>query len=76
MLAKELLEWAQTLPPEARVQVQFAEMAKKEGWTNYTSKVPEDGGWVALTGETLRVVIEHPERRPAQVADRLLREGE
>ena len=68
---KQLKEWADKLPPDAKVELMLQEVAKANGYNLY--KTPEHGGWVEVQGEHLRVTMEHPERRPAQVAEKLLK---
>ena len=71
MTIKQLKEWADKLPPDAKVELMLQEVAKANGYNLY--KTPEHGGWVEVQGEHLRVTMEHPERRPAQVAEKLLK---
>ena len=71
MTAKDLKDWADSLPPDAKVELMLAELAKAHGYTKYGDVA--NGGWVTIDGEHLRIVIEHPDRRPAQVAERLSR---
>lgn len=73
MLIKELKEWVDAMPPEAHVQVMLQECAKTHGYVHYRESEIKDGGWTELEGRYLRVMREHPDRRPAEVADRLLK---
>jgi hypothetical protein len=73
--ASELKEWAASLPPDAKVEFMLKEVAVDAGYTDYrtASEKERNGGWVALASDKLRGVLEHPDRKPAQVAERLLK---
>jgi len=73
MTAKELKEWADSLPPDVSIEFMLAEVAKGVGYTDYrtSDEREKNGGWITLEGEHLRAVSNHPDRRPAQVAERL-----
>ena len=71
MTARELKEWADVLPPDAKVQFMLDEAAIEAGYTDYRSSKDKGDGWMLLDGKHLRIIVEHPDRRPAQVAERL-----
>lgn len=71
MLAKDLKEWADTLPPASVVQFELNALARAYGWSNYNVRTHEEQ-WVPLDATTLRVVIEHPKRVAQSVSDTLL----
>jgi hypothetical protein len=74
MTAKELREWVDTLPEDGIVQLMLHECAEGQQYTTYNYEwLKKTGGWVELDGRFLRVMREHPDRRPALVAEKLLR---
>lgn len=71
MTIADLKAWADTMPADALFELMLDECARAHGYTHYGEV--KRGGWVEVEGRYLRVSREHPDRKPAQVAEKLLK---